>query len=369
MTATLTRMDQRTSTEPDTDGSPGVFAGSARLTDRPHEQVVHMADAETGLRAIIAIHSTTLGPALGGTRFYPFPTEAAALDDALRLSLGMTYKSAVAGADLGGGKAVIIGDPAAVKTEALLGAYGRFVEALGGRYITAADVGTDASDLDVIGRHTDHVVGCTAGVGGSGDSSYLTALGVYESMRAGARHVWGADGPGGLTVGVEGVGKVGSELVRMLVDAGADVVVTDVNAAAVGAVLERFPGVRAADGLGGERIDVYAPCALGGTLTPGGVDGLDARLVCGSSNNQLSDACVDTLLATRGITWVPDYLANAGGLIQVAGERAGDDGALVESRVRAIGGRAAQILDRARAEGTTPGHAADKVAEERIDGA
>lgn len=364
MTATLTRMDADTDIGPE---PPGVFAGSRRLTDRPHEQVVHVADAETGLRAIVAIHSTALGPALGGTRFYPFATEAAALDDALRLSLGMTYKSAVAGADLGGGKAVIIGDPEAMKTDALLGAYGRFVEALGGRYITAADVGTNARDLDVIGRHTRHVVGRTAEAGGSGDSSYLTALGVFEALRAGTDHVWGASTPDGLTVGVEGVGKVGRELVGMLVSAGANVVVTDVNRAAMDDVVDRYPGVRAVAGLADERLDVYAPCALGGTLTPRTVDSMAARLVCGSANNQLSDARVDAGLAARGITWVPDYLANAGGLIQVDGERAGRDASAVESRVRSIGDRAGHILERARAEGTTPGHAADRVAEARID--
>lgn len=387
MTVTLTRMDASTdSTAADPAGPAGsaeaapaphsdalgVFAGSAALTDRPHEQVVHCADAETGLRAIVAIHSTALGPALGGTRFYPFSSEGAALDDALHLSLGMTYKSAVAGADLGGGKAVIIGDPAQVKTEALLQAYGRFVEALGGLYITAADVGTGAVDMDVIGSATSHVVGRTEAAGGSGDSSQLTALGVFESLRAGTAQVWGASGLEGLTVGVEGVGKVGVQLVGMLVGAGADVVVTDVNADAVAAVRERFPGVRASSDLSGERLDVYAPCALGGTLTPDGVAAFGstgARLVCGSANNQLSDRRVDTLMKAAGIVWVPDYLANAGGLIQVAGERTGEDPASVERKVSAIGAHAAEILELAAGEGITPGQAADHVAEQRIDSA
>ncbi|WP_016931895.1 Glu/Leu/Phe/Val dehydrogenase dimerization domain-containing protein, partial [Rhodococcus sp. R1101] len=265
---------------PDAGSASGVFGRSRRLTDRPHEQVVFHQDAETGLRAIVAIHSTALGPALGGTRFYPYADEATALEDVLRLSWGMTYKAAVSGVDLGGGKAVIIGDPKTDKNDELLAAYGRFVESLGGRYITAADVGTRAEDLDVVGRHTAHAVGRTVAAGGSGDSSPLTALGVFQAMRAGARTVWGETTLAGRTVGVEGLGKVGYELVKLLVADGAEVIVSDVNPAAVARVLDEFPA-QVADSVVASSAEVYAPCALGGTLTPSTASLLDARLVCG----------------------------------------------------------------------------------------
>ena len=198
-----------------------------------HEQVVFCQDAPTGLRAIIAIYSTALGPALGGTRFYPYQSEALALADALNLSRAMTYKAALAGLDLGGGKAVIIGDPATLKTEALLRAYGRFVESLGGRYITACDVGTYSADMDMIGRECRYVTGRTEAAGGAGDSSVLTALGVFQGMRAAAGHAWGSTSLEGRRIGVEGVGKVGARLVDHLVEAGAEVVVCDVDPRAV----------------------------------------------------------------------------------------------------------------------------------------
>ncbi len=217
-----------------------------RVFDRAsgHEQVVFCHDEPTGLKAIIAIYSTALGPALGGTRFYPYASEQDALDDVLNLSVGMAYKAALAGLDLGGGKAVIIGDPATLKTEPLLRAYGRFVESLHGRYYTACDVGTCSADMDHIARESSYVTGRTVAHGGAGDSSVLTAYGVFQGMRAAAEVTWGAPTLHGRTVGVAGVGKVGRHLVRHLVEDGASVVVTDVNAAAVAALRAELPDVR-----------------------------------------------------------------------------------------------------------------------------
>ncbi|WP_455901164.1 Glu/Leu/Phe/Val family dehydrogenase [Rhodococcus gordoniae] len=351
---------------PDTGPASGVFGRSRRLTDRPHEQVVFHQDAETGLRAIVAIHSTALGPALGGTRFYPYADEATALEDVLRLSWGMTYKAAVSGVDLGGGKAVVIGDPKTDKNDELLAAYGRFVESLDGRYITAADVGTRAEDLDVVGRHTAHAVGRTVAAGGSGDSSPLTALGVFQAMRAGARTVWGETTLAGRTVGVEGLGKVGYELVKLLVADGAEVIVSDVNPAAVARVLDEFPA-QVTDSVVASPAEVYAPCALGGTLTPSTASLLDARLVCGAANNQLAVPEVENILGERGIVWVPDYVANAGGLIQVAGEVDGSDVEVVRGRVESIFDRTTEIFDVSGTLGVTPGAAANRIAERRID--
>ena len=280
----------------------------------------------TGLRAIISIYSTALGPALGGTRFYPYASEDEALADVLRLSKAMAYKNALAGLDHGGGKAVIIGDPARIKTEALLRAYGRFVASLGGRYITACDVGTYSEDMDIIARECRYVTGRTTANGGAGDSSVLTALGVMHGMRAAAEHVWGRPELAGRTVGVEGVGKVGHRLVEHLLEAGADVVICDVSAAAVEAVRARHPEVRAVagiDALLAEDLDILAPCALGGTLTEDRSHALTARIVCGGANNQLAHHGIEKLLADRGIIFAPDYVVNAGGVIQVADELAG----------------------------------------------
>jgi valine dehydrogenase (NAD+) len=362
---TTSTVSRPTSTEP----SLGVFGRSRRMTDRPHEQVVFHEDAETGLRAIIAIHSTTLGPALGGTRFYPYADEATALEDVLRLSWGMTYKAAVSGVNLGGGKAVILGDPATDKSDELLAAYGRFVDSLGGRYITAADVGTHAGDLDVIGAHTTHAVGRTVGAGGSGDSSPLTALGVFQAMRAGARTMWGRETLAGRRVGVEGLGKVGHQLVGLLARDGADIVVSDVNPVALARVAVDFPSVQVADEVLTSSLDVYAPCALGGTLTTATGEVLDASLVCGAANNQLADPAVEKVLRGRGITWIPDYVANAGGLIQVAGEVDGSDAVAVRSRVEKIFDRTVEIFDVSQELDITPGAAANRIAEQRIDSA
>jgi valine dehydrogenase (NAD+) len=331
--------------------------------------VIFCEDAATGLRAIIGIHSTILGPALGGTRFYPYRDQGTALTDVLRLSRGMTYKAAITGLPLGGGKAVIIGDPTQTKTAELLRAYGRFIETLGGRYITAGDVGTNTDDLDIIGECTSHVVGRSTAHGGSGNSGPMTALGVYHALRAAAAVAWGSPDLAGRIVGVEGVGKVGSELTELLVADGARVVVTDVDQQSVARLINRVPGIAATDDLLGERLDVYAPCALGGTLTVDTVSRLDCAIVCGAANNQLWTPDVDQLLHDRGIVWVPDYVANAGGLIQVAGERAGDAPGRIQDRVERIYDTVLAILNRSSTESVLPGQAADRIAENRLDAA
>src|SRR5215469_3051082 len=259
----------------DTDLGAGPASGQDEAERGPgsvpggHEQVVFCQDQQSGLRAIIAIYSTALGPGLGGTRFYPYTDESAALADVLRLSKAMAYKNALAGLDLGGGKAVIIGDPAAVKTEALLRAYGRFVESLNGRYITACDIGTYSEDMDVIARECRFVTGRTVPNGGAGDSSVLTAFGVFQGMRAAAEHVWGSTSLDGKTVGVEGVGKVGHRLVDHLISDGAQVVIFDTSLTALERVRAEHPEVTVAANradLVGARLDVYSPCALGGAI-------------------------------------------------------------------------------------------------------
>jgi len=342
----------------------GVFARSSE-----HEQVVFCHDEPTGLRAIVAIASTALGPALGGTRFYPYASEQDALDDVLRLATGMAYKAALAGLDLGGGKAVIIGDPATLKSEALLRAYGRFVQSLGGRYVTACDVGTYSADMDVVARECSHVTGRTLAHGGAGDSSVLTAYGVLVGMRAAAQLTWGAPSLRGRTVGVAGVGKVGRHLVRHLVEEGADVVVTDVDPGALDAVRAEHPGLGAvadAEALVERDLDVYAPCALGGALDDAVVARLRASVVCGAANNQLAHPGIDKQLQDRGVLYVPDYLVNAGGLIQVADELGGFSFERARARVEGIFDTTMRVVALARAEGVPPAAAADRLAERRI---
>ncbi len=257
-----------------------------------HEQVVFCQDEGSGLRAIIAIYSTALGPGLGGTRFYPYLSETDALRDVLRLSRSMAYKAALAGLDLGGGKAVIIGDPRRDKTEPLLRAYGRFVQSLHGRYLTACDVGTYSEDMDVIARECDFVTGRTAAHGGAGDSSVLTAFGVFEGMRAAAEVAWGEPTLKDRRVGVAGVGKVGHHLVGHLLADGAEVVVTDVHEPAVAQrgrrVSRRSTSSPDTEELIVDDIDVYAPCALGGAINDDTVEVLKAAIVCGAANNQLA---------------------------------------------------------------------------------
>ncbi len=339
-----------------------VFDRPDVIPGLPHEQVVFSEDHATGLRTIIAIHSTALGPALGGTRFYPYADQAAALTDVLRLSRGMTYKAAIAGVPLGGGKAVIIGDPAELKTAGLLRAYGRVVETLGGRYITAGDVGIGPEDLDAVGEYTSHVVGRTSAAGGSGNSGPTTALGVYQAMRAAATAYWGEPRLAGRRVGVEGVGKVGSELIALLLAEGATVLACDADPKALARTTDRFPEVEITDHVLGEQIDIYSPCALGGTVTVETATAIRASVVCGGANNQLDSARAGAALHDRGVLWVPDYVANAGGLIQVSGELADAGEAWVDERVEKIYDTVLAILDRSRSRSRPPGMVADQMA-------
>ena len=336
-----------------------------------HEQVVFCHDEATGLKAIIGIYSTALGPALGGTRFYPYAQEADALQDVLNLSQGMAYKNALAGLDLGGGKAVIIGDPNTLKSEALLRAYGRFVQSLNGRYYTACDVGTYSVDMDVIARECDYVTGRTVEHGGAGDSSVLTAFGVYQGMRASAQHVWGDASLKDRTVGIAGVGKVGKHLTRHLVEEGASVVVTDPYAPALEAITAAHPTVRvvdSADVLVREQLDVYAPCALGGALNDEVVEVLTAKVVCGAANNQLAHDGIEKRLDERGIVYAPDYCVNSGGVIQVADELdpSGFDFDRAKARATRIYDTTLEVLEHAAEQNLPPSIAADRVAEQRM---
>jgi valine dehydrogenase (NAD+) len=334
-----------------------------------HEQVVFCRDEPSGLRAIIAIHSTALGPALGGTRFHPYPSEDDALLDVLHLATAMSYKNALAGLDHGGGKAVILGDPARDKTEALLRAYGRFVQSLGGRYITACDVGTYVEDMDVIARESEFVTGRSVAQGGAGDSSILTALGVFQGMRAAAEHVWGAPTLSGRWVGVAGVGKVGKLLVEHLLADGAHVTVADISDRAIEQILAGHPEVAVAPdtaALVREPIDVYAPCALGSALDEPTVAALRARIVCGGANNQLEHPGVEKLLDARGILYAPDYVVNSGGVVQVADEIGGFDFQRAKVRVAKIFDTTREIFALAERDGVPPVVAADHLAERRM---
>jgi valine dehydrogenase (NAD+) len=355
----------------DSDAAHLEDAGAGALGG--HEQVTFCQDRASGLRAIIAIYSTALGPGLGGTRFYPYPSEDAALADVLNLSRAMAYKNSLAGLDHGGGKAVIIGDPAELKSEALLRAYGRFVQSLGGRYITACDIGTYSEDMDVVARECRHVTGRTVANGGAGDSSVLTALGVYQGMRAAAEHAWGAPSLDGRLVGVEGVGKVGRKLVGHLIADGARVVVYDTSAAAVEEVQRSHPEVTAAPsraGLLASGLDVYSPCALGGAVDDDTAAALGAErgatVICGGANNQLAHSGVHKLLADFGIIYAPDYVVNAGGVIQVADELSGFSFERARARAEQIFGTTQRLLATATAEGVPPAVAADRLAERRM---
>jgi len=343
---------------------PGVFD---IVSADGFEQVAFCHDAGSGLRAIIAIHSTVLGPGLGGTRFYPYAAEADALVDVCRLAKGMTYKHAVCGNDLGGGKAVIIGDPATLRSEALLRAYGRFVEGLSGRYLTAEDVGTTQADMDVIRRETRHVTGVSESLGGSGDPSPATAWGVLWAMKAVAERLWGTPSLTGRHVCISGVGKVGAALADHLADEGAKLTVSDVDHAAVDAVVDRHGALTVApEAAHTVPCDIFSPCALGAVLNPVTIPELRCDAVVGSANNQLAAVADAERLRHRGIVYAPDFVANAGGVINIAEEPHGYDRQRAYDRIRTIHDTLLRVFDRAEADGTTTAAAADRLAEERI---
>jgi leucine dehydrogenase len=335
--------------------------------DDEYEQIVVCHDPAVGLRAVIAIHSTVLGPALGGTRFYPYTSEDQAMEDVLRLARGMTYKSAVAGLDLGGGKAVILGEPATHKTDALLRAYGRFLDSLSGRYITAEDVGTTQSDMDVIFTQTPNVSGISSALGGSGDPSTATAFGLWWAMKAVRTALDSTEDLGGCRVVVCGVGKVGSSLVGHLVAEGAKVTVADVNDAAVARMVAEH-GVDAVPVEVAHTVecDIFSPCALGGTLNQLSIPELECRGVVGSANNQLATPADGDRLADRGIVYAPDFVVNSGGVINIAEELVGYDQVHAYANVRGIFDTTLRVLDASQERGMNTNAVAEAIADERL---
>ena len=336
------------------------------LSGSEHEDVVIRRRPRSGLRAIIAVHSTLLGPSLGGARFYPYEDEAVALDDVLRLSRAMTEKAALAGLAQGGGKAVIIGDPNLVKTPDLLHDFAAAVNSLDGRYVTAEDVGTTQDDMDVIRETTPFVAGTAISRGGSGDPSSATALGVVVAMEAAAAHRWGDDLEG-KSVCVVGAGKVGKEVIRLLVQRRAVVIAADVNHDKADAAL-RNGAIRLIDPSHalGATADILCPCALGGLLTEDAVPDLHCAIIVGAANNQLASVQVADLLAAAGILYVPDFLANAGGIINIAEEAHGYERARAVKAVGQIRDTTTLVLERGETRGITPLAAAEELVAKRL---
>lgn len=297
----------------------------SQLTTYDHEQLVFCQDNHTGLKAIIAIHNTVLGPGLGGTRVWNYASDAEAINDVLRLSRGMTYKAAISGLNLGGAKAVIIGDAATIKTEALMRKFGRFVENLHGKYITAEDVNTTTKDMEYVHMETSHVVGLPESMGGGGDPSPVTAYGTYMGMKASAKHVWGTDSLAGKKVAVQGIGKVGGHLLERLHAEGAQLFISDINDAVLAHYAKELGAtVVKGDAIYSQDVDIFAPCALGAVLNTENIGKLKCAIVAGAANNQLADENVHgPMLLEKGIAYAPDFLINAGGLINVYQEHIG----------------------------------------------
>lgn len=333
-----------------------------------YEQVVFCQDKQSGLKAIIAIHDTTLGPALGGTRMWTYESEEAAIEDALRLSRGMTYKNAAAGLNLGGGKTVIIGDPRKDKNEELFRAFGRYVQGLNGRYITAEDVGTTVADMDLIHEETDFVTGISPAFGSSGNPSPVTAYGVYRGMKAAAKAAFGTDSLEGKVVAVQGVGNVAYTLCRYLHEEGAQLIVTDINKEAVQRAVDDF-GAKAVDPneIYGVDCDIYAPCALGATVNDQTIPLLKAKVIAGSANNQLKDTTHGDIIHEMGIVYAPDYVINAGGVINVADELYGYNHERAMKKVEQIYASIEKVIEISKRDGIPTYVAADRMAEERIE--
>ena len=337
------------------------------LAEMGHEQVVVCSDPSAGYRGIIAIHNTTLGPALGGTRFWQYATDEEAIVDALRLSRGMTYKNAVAGLNLGGGKSVIIGDNRTARREMIFRAHGRFVDSLGGRYVTAEDVGTSTTDMDFVHMETDYVAGLA---GKSGDPSPVTAHGVFRSIQASALFRWGSDELEGKTVSLQGCGNVGRYLAKELLRAGAKLVVSDIDPDRVGRLMAETDSkdVRAVEGdeIFAAQADIFAPCALGGIINDTTIPKLRVEIVAGAANNQLLEARHGDMLEERDILYAPDYVANAGGVINVYSELANWDSKRSFRKADEIYDTILGVYEIAKADGVPTYQAADRLAERRL---
>jgi leucine dehydrogenase len=330
-----------------------------------HEQIVFGHEPSSGYRGIIAIHDTTLGPALGGTRFWNYPTEAEAVTDALRLSKGMTYKASVAGLNLGGGKSVIIGDPRTTRREAIFRAHGRFIESLGGRYITAEDVGTSVTDMDYVHMETKHVCGLP---GTSGDPSPVTAFGTYRGIKAAAKARFDSDSLRGRTVAVQGLGHVGYHLCSHLAHEGASLIVADIDAARVAPIVEEFGATSVAPAeIYGVEADIFAPCALGAAIDDDTIPRLKVAIVAGAANNVLAEPRHGELLHQRGILYAPDYVINAGGMINVYGELKGWSREQAMRKAGEIYNTLLRLFELSAEEGIPTYRAADRIAERRVE--
>ncbi|OIQ18061.1 MAG: leucine dehydrogenase [Flavobacterium sp. MedPE-SWcel] len=334
-----------------------------------HEQIVFCHDKDTGLKAIIGIHNTVLGPALGGTRMWKYANEWEALNDVLRLSRGMTYKSAISGLNLGGGKAVIIGDAKTEKTPEMMTKFGQFIHSLSGKYITAEDVGTTTPDMDIIREVTPHVTGISEAKGGSGNPSPVTAYGVYMGMKAAAKYKFGTEKLDGKKVLVQGTGHVGETLISYLAKEGALIEITDINEAKMKEVATKYgASIYTGKDIYSADVDIYAPCALGATVNDETIEKLKAKVIAGAANNQLAnDEVHGKILREKGIAYAPDFLINAGGIINVYAEIVGYDKAESMRRTENIYNTTLEIFNHAEANSITTQKAAMTIAQQRID--
>jgi leucine dehydrogenase len=333
-----------------------------------YEQLVMWSDPATGLKAMVAIHDTTLGPSCGGLRIWPYETEELAIQDVLRLSRAMTYKSAAADLPLGGGKAVIIADPNTQKTEALMRAFGRFLNTLGGRYLVTTDVGSTGRDLEYISQETDYVVGLPINMGGSGDTSIMTGLGIYMGMKASAKEVWGNDSLKGKRVAMQGFGKVATYTAHHLIKEDSHIVVTDIDEEAMDRGRKLGLEVVAPDEIYDVDCDIFSPCALGGVINPDTIPRIKARIVAGGANNQLLTETDGEELHRRGVLYAPDYLINAGGIINVSAEIGVTYSAdRAREKTERIYELMSQVAHVSKMEEISTSRAADRIAEQRLE--
>jgi leucine dehydrogenase len=340
----------------------------SKMEEMEHEHVLFCTDKKTGLKAIIAVHNTVLGPALGGTRMWNYATEEEALNDVLRLSRGMTFKAAITGLKLGGGKAVIIGDAKTQKNEALMRRFGKFVQTLGGKYITAEDVGMETQDMVYIKKETNYVTGLPQEMGGNGNPSPVTAYGVYMGMKAAAKFKWANDDLAGKKVLVQGTGHVGETLIDYLTKEKATVYVNDINQERVKTIEAKYNAIAVNGNIYAEEVDIYAPCALGATLNSETIPQLRCAIVCGAANNQLLDEKVHgQMLKDRAIVYAPDFLINAGGIITVYAEVAGYNMQKTMEETARIYDTTLNILNTAKEQNITTAQAALNVAMARIE--